>query len=318
MSMSEQKRERVLVTGGCGFIGSHLVERLIALGHEVAVADNLCSGRVADMHKKCEISKLDVAGDHKKMDKLFEKFHPDVVFHLAAQKDLHASVMDPLRDAKINILGSLHVLEAMRKIGGGRVVFASTAAVYSSSAPLPINESRANTDPVSPYGISKHTAEMYMRNYSNMYPVATVSLRFSNAFGPRGCFGTPNVIDIFARKMVRGEPVIIYGSGEQTRDFVYIDDMVDAFLRAMRVAWCGEVNIATNTEVSINQVARMMAKEFGIEPKVKYEEARDGELFQNRLDPSLAVEAMGWRPKTSFADGLKRTVEWYRHHSEVC
>ncbi|MEK7108166.1 MAG: NAD-dependent epimerase/dehydratase family protein [Patescibacteria group bacterium] len=315
--MSEQKRERVLVTGGCGFIGSHLIDRLIELGHEVAIMDNLCSGRIEDTHKKCEMVKMDITADQKKMDRVFEKFRPDTVFHLAAQKDLHASMVNPVHDAEVNILGSLHVLEAMRKTGGGRVVFASTAAVYSPNAKLPITEDRANTDPVSPYGISKHTAEMYMRNYSNMYPVATISLRFSNAFGPRGCFGTPNVIDIFARKMMQGEPVIIYGSGEQTRDFVYIDDMVDAFLRAMRVAWCGEVNIATNTEVSINQVARSMAEAFGVKLNVKYEEARDGELFQNRLDPSLAVEAMGWRPKTSFAEGLKRTVEWYKHHHNI-
>lgn len=316
--MSEQKRERVLVTGGCGFIGSQLVDRLLALGHEVMILDNLSTGRADNVQKKCPMVKVDVAGDQKKLDKLFEKFHPDVVFHLAAQKDLHASVMDPVRDAQVNIIGSLHILEATRKMGGGRVVFASTAAVYSPTATLPITEDRANIDPVSPYGISKHTAEMYMRNYSNMYPVAALSLRFSNAYGPRGCFGMPNVVDIFADKMARGEPITIYGSGEQTRDFIFINDMADAFLRAMRVAWCGEVNIASNTEVSINQVARMMAEAFGTKLNVKYEEARDGELFQNRLDPSLAIEVMGWRPKTSFAEGLKRTVEWYKQHHGIC
>ncbi len=310
--MPVQKRERVLITGGCGFIGSHLVDKLIALGHEVAVLDNLCSSDSSAVPKSCELLKLDVTSDQRKLDKVFEKFHPDAVFHLAAQKDLHTSVLNPVRDATVNIIGSLHVLEAMRKIGGGRMVFASTAAVYSPNATLPITENRANLGPVSPYGISKRTAEMYMYNYSNMYPVAAISLRFSNAYGPRGSFGMPNVIDIFAQKIARGEPITIYGSGEQTRDFVYIDDMVDAFTRAMRVAWCGEVNIATNTEVSVNQVAKMMEKEFGVDVATQYKEARDGELFQNRLDPSLAVEVMGWRPKTAFAEGLKRTVEWYK------
>lgn len=304
--------ERIIVTGGCGFIGSNLVDRLLKDGHEVLVVDNLCSGKRENVSGALNLSKLDVWSEEKKMKKVFQKFKPDVVFHLAAQKDVHQSMLHPMRDAQVNIIGSLNVLEAMRSIGGGRVVFASTAAVYDADARLPISES-SRINPISPYGISKRAAEMYMWNFANHYPVAAISLRFSNAYGPRGKFGTPNAADIFIDKMLKGDTPKIFGSGEQTRDFIYIDDMIEAFVRAMKVAWCGEVNIATNTETSINRLYDLIAGEVGFEGRPEYDEAREGEIFQSRLDPSLAQEVLGWKPAVSIEEGIKRTVDWYKH-----
>ena len=309
--MSKQK-ERIIVTGGCGFIGSHLVDRLLKDGHEVMVVDNLCSGKKENVDGPLNLSKLDVCHDPKKLKKIFEKFKPEVVFHLAAQKDVHQSMLRPMHDAQVNIIGSLNVLEAMRSIGGGRVVFASTAAVYDPDARLPIKES-APIKPISPYGISKRAAEMYMWNFSNHYPVAAISLRFSNAYGPRGKFGTPNVADIFAQKMIKGEVPTIYGSGEQTRDFIYIDDMVEAFVRAMKVAWCGEVNIASDTETTINRLYDLISQAAEFDERPEYAEAREGEIFQSRLDPSLAKEVLGWRPSVDIEEGIRRTIDWYQN-----
>lgn len=304
-------KERIIVTGGCGFIGSSLVDRLLKDGHEVLVIDNLCSGKKENVDGDLQLAKLDVWHDEKKMRKTFQKFKPDVVFHLAAQKDVYQSMLHPMKDAQINIIGSLNVLEAMRSIGGGRVVFASSAAVYDPDNRLPIPES-AKIRPISPYGISKRAGEMYMWNFSNHYPVAAISLRFSNAYGPRGSFGTPNVADLFIQKMMQGTSPQIFGSGEQSRDFIYIDDMIEAFIRAMKVAWCGEVNIATNTDTTVNRLYDLVAKEVGFEGRPDYQEAREGEIFESRLDPALAKEVLGWTPSVSIEEGIKKTVEWYK------
>lgn len=303
-------KEKIIVTGGCGFIGSALVDRLLADGHDVLVIDNLCTGRKENVDGELQLARLDVWSDQKKMQKVFEKFRPDVVFHLAAQKDVHNSMLHPMKDAQVNVIGSLNILEAMRAIGGGRVVFASSAAVYDPDARLPIQET-APTRPISPYGIAKRAAEMYMWNFSTHYPVAAISLRFANAYGPRSS-GMPNVADVFIEKMLKGESPYVYGSGEQSRDFIYIDDMVEAFVRAMKVAWCGEVNIATNTETTINRLFDLVAQATGYEGRPDYQEAREGEIFQSRLDTSLAQEVLGWKPTTSIEDGIQRTVSWYK------
>lgn len=304
-------KERIVVTGGCGFIGSQLVDRLLTDGHEVLVIDNLSTGKRENIVGSCQVVKLDVWKDAARLRKTFEKFKPEVVFHLAAQKDVHRSMQEPMQDAQINIIGSLNVLEAVRAIGGGRVVFASTAAVYDPNARLPVKETAA-TRPISPYGISKRATELYMWHFSSHYPLAAISLRFSNAYGPRSAHGTPNVGDIFIQKMLAGTRPIIFGSGEQTRDFIYVDDMVEAFVRAMKVAWCGELNISSDTETSINRFYDLTSQAIGFDQRPVYEDAREGDIFQSRLDPSLAREVLGWQPHVSIEEGIARTVEWHR------
>lgn len=309
--MSQGWKETVLVTGGAGFIGSHLVDRLVREEYNVVIVDNLSTGQKEYINPQAKLVRLDIASDDKKLRKVFTTHKPKVVFHLAANKDLRDSVEHPMRDAQMNVVGTLNVLEAARAVMVDRVVFASTAAVYSSEATLPISE-RSFIRPESPYGISKRAAEMYMWHFSELYPMACVSLRFSNVYGPRAGVKEAGVVGIFAERMLRGEQIVINGTGEQTRDFLYVGDAVDGFVRAMRVAWCGEMNMATNSEVSVNEMFEQLQEITGYKREPEYLEARNGELFQNRLDASLASQVMGWSPQTPFNEGLRKTVEWYK------
>ncbi|PIR47278.1 UDP-glucose 4-epimerase [Candidatus Uhrbacteria bacterium CG10_big_fil_rev_8_21_14_0_10_50_16] len=301
------EKERIIVTGGCGFIGSHLVSRLLQDGHEVLVIDNMSTGKVEYIQGTCAIQKLDVWADGKKMTKAFQKFRPDVVFHLAAQKVVQSSMENPILDAQENILGSINVLEAMRAVGGGRVVFASTAAVYDPAARVPIQETSL-VRPISPYGVSKRSAEMYMWDYSEHYPIAAISLRFSNAYGPRGV----NAVNTFIELMLKGEAPTIFGTGEKTRDFIYVDDIVEAYLRAMKTSWCGELNIATDTETSIKELTSLVATAVGKEINPIFADDREGEIFRSRLDATQAKEVLGWSAKVRVAEGIAKTVEWYK------
>ncbi|HBU27733.1 TPA: UDP-glucose 4-epimerase, partial [Candidatus Uhrbacteria bacterium] len=293
------EKERIIVTGGCGFIGSHLVTRLLREGYEVLVIDNMSTGKPENIQGSCAVNKLDVFTDGKKLKKVFQKFQPDVVFHLAAQKVVQSSMENPILDAQENILGSIHVLDAMRAIGGGRVVFASTAAVYDPSARVPIQET-ACVRPISPYGVSKRSAEMYMWNYSEHYPIAAISLRFSNAYGPRGT----NAVNMFIELMLKGESPTIFGTGEKTRDFIFVDDIVEAYLRAMKTSWCGELNIATDTETSIHALYKLVAAETTYNQGPLFGEDREGEIFRSRLDATLAKEVLGWQAKVSVQEGI--------------
>ncbi|MBI2476665.1 NAD-dependent epimerase/dehydratase family protein [Candidatus Uhrbacteria bacterium] len=232
--MDSLKKEKVLVTGGAGFIGSHLVERLVEAGHDVLVVDALTTGKREYVHPKARFVSMDVWYDYKKLQKLIVKERPDVTFHLAAHKDVRASIQRPIDDAHTNIIGTLNVLEGVRKAGGGRVVLTSSIAVCSADAKLPIEETCA-IRPSSPYGISKHAAEMYMWHYSELNRMACVSLRLTNVYGPRQSLEGAGVITIFIKKMLSGEAPTIFGSGAQTRDFVYVDDVVDALLRIMTI-----------------------------------------------------------------------------------
>lgn len=311
-------KERILVTGGAGFIGSHLVDKLVATGHKVLVLDNLSTGKKAHLNPGAEFVKIDIANDRKKLYKVVAKFAPTCVFHLAAHKDPRASVKDPLHDANENILGTLNILESLRILNTGvRVVFSSTAAVYSSINKLPVSEP-SQIRPASPYGISKRTAEMYMWHYSSLYPIAAVSLRFSNVYGPRETFGSGSVVTRFVKKISANKPCVIWGTGEQTRDFLYVEDVVDGLIRAMRVAWCGEMNLATNVETSVNEVQCLIQEQLGVSADPVHEDTKEGELFQSRLDPSLAKEVMGWEAKVSVKDGIAKTINWCCEHENEC
>lgn len=309
-------KEKVIVTGGAGFIGSQLVDKLIERGNRVIIVDDMSTGDPRFVNKEARLEKLDVWFDHKKFKKLIMKEKPSVIFHLAGQKDVAASVDDPVKDAQINIVGTLNVLTSINEAGGGRVVFASTAAVYSPTARLPVNE-KSSTAAVSPYGISKRAAEKYLWMYSNVAEkVAAISLRMSNAYGPRQSEKAANATTIFMQRMMDGQSPTIFGSGEQTRDFIYVDDIVEAMIRAANVAWCGEMNIGTGEEVSINQLVDIIGREVGMDAESEYLDAKEGELMQSRLDVSLAREVMGWSPQVSIEEGIKRTVAWNRANED--
>ncbi len=303
---------KALVTGGAGFIGSHLVDRLIAEGHEVIVVDDLSCGSKEYLNKSAEFNRISIT-DRKAIRKIIEKERPATVFHLAAQKDLRRSVDDPVSDAETNIIGTLNLLEPIAEIGGVRVVFPSSAAVYPIQTELPIRED-SQIAPESPYGISKRSAEMYLAYYSNLYPVSCVALRLANVYGPRQCSEGASVISLYARALLSGRPVTINGSGEQTRDFIFVDDVVDAMIRMMRVEWCGEINISTGIETSINAVYGELQKIIGGAPGAERANAKDGEIFRSVLDSSLAAHTLGWRATTTLEIGLAKTVEWMRNN----
>ncbi|OGL70016.1 hypothetical protein A3B32_01175 [Candidatus Uhrbacteria bacterium RIFCSPLOWO2_01_FULL_53_9] len=309
----EQRKEKVFVSGGAGFIGSHLVDRLIAEGHEVVVVDDLSTGVQAHVNPKATFHKMNVWSDYKKLYKLLQREKPDVAVHLAAHKDVRASVDEPIHDAHMNIIGTLNVLEGMRRAGGGRVVFSSSIAVYSQDADLPITET-SEVEPSSPYGISKFAGEMYMWHYSESTTMACISLRLTNVYGPRQSMEGAGVITIFINQLLKGEVPTIFGNGEKTRDFIYVDDVVDAMMRSMRVAWCGELVIGTNVETSMNKLLQELQGILGTHVTPQYEESREGELYYVYADSAKAREVMGWAPKTLLSEGLHKTVEWFREH----
>jgi len=305
-----------LVTGGAGFIGSTLVDRLLAEGHTVDVVDDLSSGSLANLAEartagsgrfhfhQLDIRSHDVVG-------LMERRKPEVVFHLAAQKDVRVSVDDPVLDADINILGSLRVLEGARVGGARKFVFAASGGtLYGDTDQLPTKES-APHQPVSPYGITKKAFIDYLFAYRALHGLEYAALALSNVYGPRqDPHGEAGVVAIFAGRLLAGEPCLIYGDGSQTRDYVYVDDVVDAFSRASGRGSGLICNIGTSTETSVNDLYWTMARNAGIDQPPLYAPARAGELQRSSLDIGRAAIHLGWKPWTTLEKGTAAVLEW--------
>jgi UDP-glucose 4-epimerase len=288
---------RALVTGGAGFIGSHLVEALHARGDTVVVVDDLSTGRREALPEGVMLHVLDLA----EIALVMAEERPDVVFHLAAQVDVRHSVSDPARDARVNVAGTATVLEAAHRAKAGRVVLASTAGVYGDAAPTPTPES-APVEPFSPYCASKAAAESYLALYTRLHGLSTLSLRFGNVYGPRqDPHGEAGVIAIFTGAAAAGRPVTIYGDGGQTRDYVYVADVVTAFLAAAASCATGVVNIGTGRETSVLEVAEAL----GVE--TRHAPPRAGEVVRSCLDVRRAGDVLGWRAAVTLEDGLRRT-----------
>ncbi len=319
---------RVLVTGAAGFIGSHLVDRLLAEGEEVLGVDNLSSGRLANLADarrsgtgKFTFQRVDVTSNA--LGELMKRQKPEVVFHLAAQVDVRRSVSDPLHDATVNVLGTLNVLQAASEIGTRKVVFTSSGGcIYGEPAPerLPVTEDQVfwpEALPESPYGVSKKVALDYLRYYKVVQDLDYTALALSNVYGPRqepasevGLEG--QVVAIFSRKMLAGRPCTIYGDGTQTRDFVFVDDVVAAFAAA-RDGGSGElVNVGSGSEISVNELYAKLAELTGSRFEPVYAAARPGELQRIAVDPGKAGRVLGWSPQVGLDDGLKQTVAWFR------
>jgi UDP-glucose 4-epimerase len=290
---------RALVTGGAGFIGSHVVDALLARGDDVSVVDDLSTGRRENVPEGVPLHVTDIAaiGDAMAAER------PEVVFHLAAQVDVRKSVADPAHDARANVAGTASVLEAARVAGARRVLLASTGgALYGESAPLPTPED-ASLEPFSPYGASKAAAETYLALYTRLHDLSTMALRFGNVYGPRqDPHGEAGVIAIFAGAAVDGRPVTVYGDGSQTRDYVYVGDVVSGFLAAGDSAATGPANIGTGTETSVLELIEAL----GVEPR--FAPARKGEVARSCLDVSRAADVLGWRAEVTLAEGLERTL----------
>jgi UDP-glucose 4-epimerase len=309
---------RVLVTGGAGFIGSNLVDRLLAEGHAVDVVDDLSTGRLAnlaearsDPRNELRFHQLDVRSPE--LVDLIARRRPEVIFHLAAQADVRVSVARPVFDAEVNIIGTLNVLEGARAAGSERVVFAASGGtLYGEPAELPVRESHPQV-PLSPYGVSKKSAIDYLVAYRELHQVEFCALALANVYGPRqDPHGEAGVVAIFAGRLLAGEPCTIYGDGEQTRDFVYVDDVVDAFARAAHRGGGLVLNIGTGVETSVNRLYAVMAAAAGVDRPAVTAPERPGELRRNALDPGRAAIHLGWKPWTSLEEGVAATLDWFR------
>ncbi len=303
----------VLVTGGAGFIGSHLVDRLLSLGHRVVVIDDLSTGRLQHVNKGAtfhhtSINRLD-------LDEIIEREQPSVIYHLAAQVSVTESVKNPVRDAEINIQGTVRLIELARSHGVDKFIFASSGgAIYGEPQYLPCNEGHP-LNPLSPYALSKHVGEQYLALYGNTFRLDYVTLRYGNVYGPRqDPYGEAGVVAIFTRAMLEGKQPRIYGSGEQERDFVYVDDVVEANIQAMGRGQ-GEYNIGTGQGTSVNRLFELLKGIVKYRWSPLYGPARPGEVFKICLDSSKLEKGLGCAPKISLEEGLARTVEYFRQAS---
>lgn len=311
---------RAVVTGGAGFIGSTLVDRLLAEGHFVTVIDNLATGRLSNLEgarasgDRFSMVELDVRSSE--IVETVAAAAPEVVFHLAAQADVRVSVERPVFDAEVNVIGGLNVIEAARAAGARKVVVASSGGtIYGDPAPedLPVDEQHSQ-HPISPYGVAKKVIDDYLYAFRFLHGLNYTSLALANVYGPRqDPHGEAGVVAIFAGRLLSGEGCRIFGDGEQTRDFVYVNDVVDAFVRAADRGDGVLCNIGTGVETSVNHLYRAMADAAGVDASASYEPARAGELARSALNPGFAEKQLGWTPQTSLVDGSRSTLEWFRN-----
>jgi UDP-glucose 4-epimerase len=309
---------RTLVTGGAGFIGSTLVDRLLAEGHAVDVVDDLSAGSLANLAEaranpgyELTFHRLDVRSDG--LVELMAHRRPEVAYHLAAQADVRVSVDRPVFDAEVNVIGTLNVLEGARAAGTRKVVFAASGGtLYGEPKKLPVRETAAQR-PLSPYGVSKKAALDYMAAYRELHGLEYTALALANVYGPRqDPHGEAGVVAIFAGLLLDGRPCTVFGDGEQTRDFVYVDDVVDAFARAASRGDGLLVNIGTGTETSVNNLYATMADLAGVRGAADHAPPRAGELARSALDPGRAAVQLGWRPWTTLDVGTGAVLRWFR------
>jgi UDP-glucose 4-epimerase len=296
---------RVVITGGAGFIGSHLVDALLDRGAEVTVADHLHRSPrpwVAEaLQRGMQLHAVDVR-NLTALQRAFESAQPDVVMHLAAQVDVRQSILDPAHDAQINVAGTVSVLEAARAVGAPRVLLASTAAVYGDPNDVPTAEA-APIAPLSPYGTSKAAAEWYLAQYQRLHGISTLALRMANVYGPRqDPHGEAGVIGIFCGVSAEDGRATVYGSGHQTRDYLFVDDAVAAWLAAATADVTGALNVSTGVETAVLDIVAALDLPFDFAP------GRDGEIERSCLDPSAAVRLLDWAPLVSLRDGLAKTL----------
>jgi UDP-glucose 4-epimerase len=319
LTLNKEFPMKCVVTGGAGFIGSHLVDKLLASGNQVLVIDNLSTGHLRNLSSAleldtCEFCEFDIR-DVAVID-VIETFHPDVVFHLAAQADVRVSVADPGFDAEVNILGTIKVIEGARRADCQRIVAAASGGtLYGEADPsvLPVSESEPWL-PLSPYGISKKAMIDYLRSASALHGLTTTSLALGNVYGPRqDPHGEAGVIAIFGQLYLSEQPVTVYGNGEQTRDYIYVDDVVNGFIAAATADRPADlINIGTGVETSVNDLVAGFAAVTGFAQPPTFAPKRPGELDRSALDITLARGSLSWKPSMALSDGLAATLDWIR------
>lgn len=306
---------KVLVTGGAGFIGSHVVDTFIGAGHDVSIVDDLSTGRATNLNPNAHFYQIDIRSQD--LVKIFEREQPEIVSHHAAQMDVRKSVTDPIFDADINVRGSLNILECARRYGTRKIIYASTGgAVFGEPEYLPCDEGHP-INPVCQYGVSKHTVEHYLYLYKRLYNLDYTVLRYPNVFGPRqNPQGEAGVVAIFIGKMLTGTQVVINGGGEQERDFVYVTDCAQANLLAAHQGGGQVYNIGLQCGVSVKEIFSRLKDITGYSLEPVFGPAKAGETFKIYLDSRLIQKELGWHAQVSLDDGLARTIEYFRLHEQ--
>jgi UDP-glucose 4-epimerase len=303
---------RVLVTGGAGFIGSHVVDAFVAAGHSVAIVDNLSTGSAAYLNPKARLHVTDLRSS--RLSEAFEAERPEVVAHLAAQAAVSRSVLDPAFDASVNVLGGLNLLECCRRAGVRRIIYSSSGgAGYGDTDVIPTPEEHASV-PASPYGITKVAVELYVAAWQAIHGIQSVSLRYANIYGPRqNPQGEAGVIAIFCHRILTGQVPIINGDGGQTRDYTYVEDVAAANVRALECPNAtGPINVGTGVETSVNDLYRRLRAVSGTALDAQHAPARPGEQRRSCLAPDRAKRLLDWAPSVSLDEGLSRTFEFFR------
>ena len=305
---------KVLVTGGAGFIASHVSDALIEAGHEVVIVDNLSSGRREFVNPKAKFIQADIT-DQKTIQDIMHQEKPDVLDLHAAHIQVGYSVKNPQFDAQNNIIGLLNIMEAAKDVNVKRVIFASTGGAMYGNKPTPFTE-EMKEEPLSPYGISKRSGELYLHYYYELYKIPYCVLRYSNVYGPRqNPHGESGVVAIFMEMIHDGKNPMINGDGTHTRDYVYVGDVVNANLKALQSSFVGELNIGTAREISTNEVFQLVTQEMGVKLEVVHGPERPGEQVTSSLSSQKAKTILDWQPSVSFEEGVKKAAAWYKEQS---
>lgn len=302
---------KIVVSGGAGFIGSNIADAYIDRGHEVHIIDNFSTGQMMHVNRKAILHQLDIT-DAAAVS-LIERLRPDLLSHHAAQMDVRHSVADPAYDARVNILGFINMLEACQRAGVKKVVFASSGgAVYGEQDIFPAPEDHP-TQPASPYGVSKRAGELYLSYYRQAFGLPYIALRYANVYGPRqSAKGEAGVVAIFVTALLAGKAPVINGDGRQTRDYVYVGDVVAANLAALECPYVGPVNIGTGVETDVVEIFEQLRSAAGQTVEAVHGPAKVGEQRRSSLDTRLASQVLGWKPEVALDDGLRRTAAYYR------
>ena len=307
---------KILVTGGAGFIGSHIVDQCIAAGHQVAVVDNLWEeggGKNTNLNPQARFFRTDIT-DEDSLNKVFDSVQPAIVCHEAAQHSVSVSTKNPQLDARVNVLGLLNVLTNCTRLGVRKIIFASSGATYGTPARLPIDE-ETEQRPASPYSITKMVAEHYLRYWQEAYGLAYTALRYGNVYGPRqDPNGEAGVIAIFAKRFLKQETIRIDWDGEQQKDYVYVEDVARANLIAMEPGF-GDNDIfciATGKGTSVNEIYHLLAAQIGYQPEIVRAPRRPGDIHLSYFDCSKAARVLGWKPTVNIEQGIRATVEYFK------
>lgn len=302
---------KVLITGGYGFIGSHTAERFYKEGYEVYILDNLSTGNKDNIKIEHKFYNMNI--EDKKCCEIFENNEFDVVVHLAAQINAQASIEHPYFDAKSNILGLINMLDLASKNNVKKFIFASSAAVYGSNKKIPLSE-KDECSPISPYGVSKLAGEEYCKLWKTMYALDTICLRFSNVYGPRQSIkGDGGVISIFMKNIFNSKILNVYGTGEQTRDFIYIEDVVDAIFKSRNFCYADVLNISSDNQCSVNRILKIIKKLHPFD-RVQYTSPKKGDILHSRLSNKYVTYKLNWIPLYSLEQGIERTYIWYKEN----